>query len=262
MLQGILISLLSITENTKEQLNVFILTGDFSKIKKQYVPIEERDRRFLEKQIQRANPKSLVILLDASEYVNKELGNSINLKNFYTPYTLLRLFLDKFKWMPDKILYLDADTIVMGDIKELYDINIDNYEYAGAKDYLGRVFINRNYINAGVLLLNMNQIRATGLFVKCRYLLKIKKLAFPDQDALNKMAMAKFFLDSRFNEQRKLRKNTLIRHYCKSIRWLPVFHTINVKPWDIASMHKKQKVYVHDSLLIKCQKLVEVYEGE
>ena len=33
------------------------------------------------------------------------------------------------------------------------------------------------------------------------------------------------------NEQKEVREDTIIRHYCKVLHWLPYPHTINIKPW-------------------------------
>lgn len=256
---GMLISLLSMSQNTKEPISAYILTGDFTSVNPKFIPIKEKERLFLENVIKKANSNSKVYLIDLTNEVNKNLQNSSNLKNFYTPYALLRIFLDGVKILPSKIIYIDVDTIVMGDIKELFDIDISGHEFAGARDYLGKVFINHNYINSGVLLLNLKRIRNTGLFIKCRHLIKVKKLPFPDQDAINAMCIDKVFLPSRFNDQRKIHKDTVIRHYCKSIRWLPFYHTINVKPWEIESMHTKHKVFVHDELLNEYVSLKNLY---
>jgi lipopolysaccharide biosynthesis glycosyltransferase len=257
---GMLISLLSMAHNTKESICAFILTGDFTDINPKYIPIKEKERAFLENVIQKDNKNSKVYLVDLTNEVNKHLKDSLNLKNFYTPYALLRIFLDGIKYLPNKIIYMDVDTIVMGDIEQLYDIDISSHEFAGVRDYLGKVFINHNYINSGVLLLNLKKIRNTGLFIKCRHQLRIKKFPFPDQDTINAMCIDKVFLPSKFNDQRKLHKDTIVRHYCKTVRWLPFFHTINVKPWDIQGMHEKHKVFVHDKLLNEYLAYKKAYE--
>lgn len=55
------------------------------------------------------------------------------------------------------MLYLDTDTAAIGDIRPLFEYGMNGCEYAGALDYLGRVFINPRYINAGVLLLDLGK---------------------------------------------------------------------------------------------------------
>ena len=135
------------------------------------------------------------------------------------------------------------------DIKPLFDIDISEYELAAVKDYLGKIFIGPRYFNAGVLLLNIDMIKKTGLFKKCMNLLVTKKLAFADQDALNKSVSKVKYLPRIYNEQRRYYKETVIQHFCKSIRLLPIFHTINVKPWDVKNIHKKHHNHHYDDIL-------------
>ena len=45
----------------------------------------------------------------------------------------------------------------------------------GLKTAYGRFFMSPRYLNAGVLLLNMEKIKETGLFKKARALLNKKK---------------------------------------------------------------------------------------
>ena len=65
--------------------------------------------------------------------------------------------------IPDKILYLDIDMMAAKDISELYNIDISEYEYAAVREKYGSKIIRPDYINAGMLLLNMNKIKETGL---------------------------------------------------------------------------------------------------
>ena len=67
-------------------------------------------------------------------------------------------------------------------------------EYAAARDHYGKYLISPDYINAGVLLLNMKNIRRTGLFMKARKLLQTKKLIFADQSAIIRSTRAKMLL--------------------------------------------------------------------
>lgn len=246
---GLLISLLSIIKYTKVCLDVFVITMDLQNINKEYRPINQNQIEYLEKMIREVNPNSRVRLFDITKVFLEETKGSPNLTNNYTPYTMARLYADKILEIPNVILYLDTDTIMHGDISNIFDIDISNYEFGAAIDFLGKFFIHYNYQNAGVLLLNMEKIRTTGLFQRARDLIKRKKMAFPDQDALNKLVKTKKFIPTMYNEQRKLHKNTIIQHFCKSIRWFPFFHTVNVKPWEVEKVHKDYRIYCYDDIL-------------
>lgn len=78
----------------------------------------------------------------------------------------------------DKVLYLDVDTIVDGNIRELWDFPLGG-NYIAAREESG------GYFNSGVLLMDLNLIRSTGAEDKIINLLKNCKFVFPDQDAMN-----------------------------------------------------------------------------
>lgn len=101
---------------------------------------------------------------------------------------------------------------------------------------------------------------------------------FPDQSALNKFAEKKLFLPSKFNSQRRDRDKDVIRHFCKSIRWYPnfmkksnpnrqfcqpmskwfrLFHTINIKPWNLDAMHSKLKCHKFDKEINEAFEFIE-----
>lgn len=272
---GLSISLISIIKHCKEPLNVKVLTMDLSEQNPNYKPLTQDKIDKLEKYIQQVNPESRIDLYDITDLFNEKNKDSANMGNSYSPYAFLRLLADEVKEVPDKVLYLDIDIVACGNIKELYDYDVENYEYGAVKDYYGRIFINPNYINSGVMLLNMKKIRETKLFEKARHMVNTKKMAFPDQSALNKLASAKLYLPSKFNSQRRDRDTDVIRHFCKSIRWYPnmmkksnpnnkycqpmskwfrLFHTINIKPWNLDAMHTKLKCYKFDDVVDKYNK--------
>ena len=115
---------------------------------------------------------------------------------------LKRLFADMIPEIPYKIIYLDTDTIVNGDLKELFKIDITDYELACVDDlynwlnpYRWKV---KHYFNSGVLLLNMKAIRKTKLFKNSREMVATKKMFSPDQDALNFIVKKKLVLPNKF----------------------------------------------------------------
>lgn len=95
------------------------------------------------------------------------------MKTRFTPYAMLRLFADQIEEIPDQILYLDDDIIVRRDLTQFYNQTLGKIEFVGVLDYWGKFFFHNwhsrhlfDYINSGVLLLNMTEIRKTGLFKK------------------------------------------------------------------------------------------------
>lgn len=233
---GMMISLISLAKHTKEPLNVYILTMDLTDKKPAFAPICEKQRAFLEQICKDVNSKSSVVLIDVGDLYRENLFNSPNAETSYTPYALLRLLACKISSLPKKILYLDTDTVINKDISELWNTDIENYEFAAALDYYGKIFMGYKYVNTGVLLLNLDMISKTGLFDRSIDLLNKKKIFLPDQTALNRLVRKKLILDTKYNEQKHFRDNTVIQHFAKTIIWFPYFHTRNIKPWNVAEV--------------------------
>jgi lipopolysaccharide biosynthesis glycosyltransferase len=254
--KGICMSLLSAQETTKEALSVTILTGDFTNIDARFRPFNEKERALLENALKAKNPESVIRVVDVTEPFNRELEKSPNCKSSYTPYTLLRLFLDEVPSVPDKLLYLDADTIVMKDLLRLFSMDLGDNYCGWVLDRFGHIFINPRYCNAGVILLNIPLLKRDGIFLSCRALLNKKKYSFPDQDVLNALTKGrKLILPHEFNEQKRLHSVTVIRHYCNQPRIFPYVHAMVAKPWDLERIHKVYKTTVHDALHEECRLL-------
>jgi hypothetical protein len=81
-------------------------------------------------------------------------------------------------------------------------------------------------------------------------------MAFPDQSALNKLKTSYLKIPSIYNNQGYMKDNTVVKHFCKSIRFLPFYHTINVKQWDVENVHKKLKIHMYDDLYIKYEEIM------
>ena len=242
---GMLITLLSLTKHTKTPVNAFCLTMDLQDVNPKFIAISKKRADFLEKILKEGNSESKLTLIDLSDMFRNEMLDSVNLKSHFTPYTLLRLFADKIEQIPDKILYLDTDTIINNDINELYNIDIENYEIACVNDIYNWTAPSRwrikNYFNAGVMLLNMKKIRETGMFAKTRELCRYKKMLYPDQDALNKTVTYKKMLPVKFNSKDKYYPEIVVHHFCNVRKNWNFFHRI--KPWEVDLVKTKMSAY-------------------
>jgi len=177
----------------------------------------------------------------------RELKQKIAHIAYPTYYRLL--IAEKFPEI-EKCIYLDADTIICGDLAGLYNQNISGYYLGAVKApyvYLepgGPAFLRSiglrgtgSYFNAGVLLMNLREIRAdrlTAVFLK----LTERRLPTQDQDILNIACRDKVkLLDFKYNcmtkyfpEREKLYtlfsrkqieaayREPVIIHYCDSAK--------------------------------------------
>jgi lipopolysaccharide biosynthesis glycosyltransferase len=244
---GILSQLISITNKSSEPINCFIFTMDISKLNSKYTCITDKQIVFLNDVIKSKNKNNNVVKIDVSNLYKKEFENSPNENAYCTPYTLLRLLADEIPEIPNKLLYLDIDMMAAKDISNLYNTDITNYEYAAVKEKYGKWVISPDYINAGMLLLNMEKIKETKLLEKARNLIKTKKMLFADQDAIFWSTTKKLLMPRIYNEQGRFNsKNTVICHFCKRLMLFPYPHTENYKQWQVSQIHKYLKCYTFD----------------
>lgn len=94
----------------------------------------------------------------------------------------------------DKVLYIDCDTIVKRSIKKLYKTDMGENIFCGVKDCIGSTYKKNigmpgeaQYINAGVLLINLNKLRNIEVSTLLESYLKnyTHFITYADQDLLN-----------------------------------------------------------------------------
>ena len=78
-----------------------------------------------------------------------------------------------------------------------------------------------------------------------------KEIFMPDQSSLNKLAKYKKIMPRKYNDQRRLHKDTVIQHFTTTFRLFPWFHSLTVKPWDVERLHSVLKNYEYDDILEK-----------
>ena len=125
VIDGMIISLLSIVKYCKKPLNVYILTMDLHELDEKYMPINEKHVELLDKIVKQGNEKSVIHLVDITKYFKEEMMNSANINTHYTPYILVRLYSDKVEELPDKVLYLDSDLVIYKNIEPLFYTKVD-----------------------------------------------------------------------------------------------------------------------------------------
>ncbi|MCC8100852.1 MAG: hypothetical protein LIP11_00830 [Clostridiales bacterium] len=250
---GLVISVLSLLKHTSEPLNIFVMTMDLKLKTGRVSPVSLETIRYLDNRLKRQNDKSSAVRIDATELFCAAPPLA-NMETRFTPCCMLRLYADQVSDIPERILYLDNDVVCRKDFSSFYHQEISGCELAGVPDYYGKWFFRKNlfhmdYMNSGVLLLNLACIRETGLFARCRVLCSAKKMFMPDQSAINKLADHKKLCPRAYNEQRRLHEETVFQHFTTSFRFFPWVHTLTVKPWQIEQVHEKLKLHEYDDIL-------------
>lgn len=253
IIDGLLISALSVAHNASEVLNIYVLTMDYESELKKYEPISPKTVANVEKIIKKYNSNNSIKLIDVTREV-ETCPPTANINTRFTPYCMLRLYADLIDELPPKILYLDSDVVCLKDPKDFYSTDNSDYELAGVLDYYGRRFYKKkilmqDYINSGVLLLNLDLIRKTELFKKCREVCREKRMLLPDQVTLNKYAKSKLIVSRKYNEQKSKKSDTVFRHFTTTFRFYPTFHIQTIKPWDIERLHSILNEHSFDGIL-------------
>ncbi len=134
--------------------------------------------------------------------LSKELDkvqNMFHLRDYYSKETYYRIFIPNLFPQYQKVLYLDCDITVLGDISELYNTSIHGYYVAAAVEEVMQTFdvfgnyveqadgINRkDYFNAGILLINCRRWR--NKLIAERFVDLLNRYTFrvvQDEDYLN-----------------------------------------------------------------------------
>lgn len=242
--RGLSLNILSIAKYTKEPFRVHVMTIG--------VPwdncakLDEEEFNKIYHVLKEIRPDAEMKYYDVSEEFIKTFEASPNKHPVYSPASMTRLFLSKYI-DADKLLYLDCDTMIVSSLSSLNEIDLDGYEMAVSLDYMGHRWIKKDYFNSGVLYINMKEIKKTQLFERAIELLKVKRFYFADQTALYKCATKLKYIPWRFNEQRKIKEDTVIKHFNKGIRKFP-FYVYNVKQWNVKKVHSFLKIHYFDDI--------------
>lgn len=154
------------------------------------------------KELKKIRPFNInFIKISASEYQKLAENTKVDSSSFFR----LKLFsLDNI----DKVLYLDSDIIVRKNIASVYDTIMGDCYIAGIKDILCETLKKKYglsersiYVNAGVLLINLNLTRTVDMYKNFSKFSKLfKDFRYSDQDVINYSFQEKIAeIDLRYN---------------------------------------------------------------
>jgi len=189
--------------------------------------------------------------------------------------SLQKLFIAEYLKDIDKVLYLDADTLIQGDLSKLYNTNIKEHYVAAVKDGLMYQFpehiieIGLNwrkfYFNSGVMLLNLKKIRKDNKITDAINYFNNNNEVFGDQDVLNVVFdkdvksisyiyncnsvyfekespqfLSDFYKEEVPQTSREVYNNAIILHFAGHKPWTQWFEHSYLKPlwWEYANKVK------------------------
>ena len=192
----LIVVIASMLKNTKREINAHVLTRGLGK---DYF-----------KKVAALFPQVNFYFHDFSDI---QYGSKVNLMQHITVSTFDRLFLPAVLKTLDKVLYLDVDILVRGDVGKLFDLKLGNKVFGGKKsrldgwssliDVITRVSLSlpakqawalrrrahetgdltADTYNAGILLMNLAKMREEDFIENNLYL--VEELRLNDQDVMN-----------------------------------------------------------------------------
>ena len=145
-----------------------------------------------------ATENSSIKFVQLSKELDK-VQDMFHLRDYYSKETYYRIFIPNLFPQYEKVLYLDCDITVLGDVTELYNTQIHGYYVGAVQEEVMQTFevfgnyvekadgINRkNYFNAGILLINCRRWRNKLIAERFVDLLnRYKFRVVQDEDYLN-----------------------------------------------------------------------------
>ncbi len=201
--QNIIPLIFAVDDNYAPFLSVTLKSILLNSSKNYYYKIYVLNQGLSDKNIKKLNEYNYYGL-SSIKYINveKKLSNiseKLHLRDYYTMTIYYRIFISSLFPQYDKVLYLDSDLVVIGDIAELFNKDVGGF-YVGAvvdevvdktqvfADYveLGLGVKRTEYFNSGVMLMNLKILRKINIEEKfLDLLLRFKFEVAPDQDYFN-----------------------------------------------------------------------------
>lgn len=195
------VTLQSVIEHSQKEIcyDIVVLGDD----------ITEQNKRIISRMIH-SRKNFLIRFVDVSRYLSQY---PLYTFSHYHPIIYARLLLPEIMRNYSKVLYLDADLVVVKDIFELYSYDIGDYLLAGVRDtgmiawyntpgHKERKYIDEylhlkypyEYINTGVLLFNITLFRNTFETKRLFEYAVSKKWEWQDQDVFMTLCEGKILL--------------------------------------------------------------------
>ena len=171
--------------------------------------------------------------------------------------TFIRILIPNLlQGITNKALYLDADILCLGELRELQSINIDDCIAAvvhdevetTAKTQIAALKLSHaDYFNAGVMYINIDNWVANDCQSKALTVLSTQQLLFADQDALNAVLNGHVkYIDEKWNF-----RYHLVDFLSKGGKTLNVtapvvfmHFTGPVKPWHDWCLHEAKDIFI------------------
>lgn len=237
------VALQSLTDNCSDENRylIKILNTDISSENRRKIAKYERNNVDIE-------------FVNLNYYIQK-IKDKLYTRDYYSKTTYFRLFIPNLYPQYDKALYLDSDIVILDDIANLYNIDMGNDLVAAAPDdviqfnEVFRVYAEKvvgvadyhRYFNAGVLLMNLHQLRTFKFQEKFMFLLdRIKFAVAQDQDYLNRLCKGRVKLIDRVWNRMPIEDPKIRTEDVKLIHY-----NLAYKPWHFEDILYKEFFWMY-----------------
>ena len=244
------VALASLLDNSSKDnfYKIYVLTSHLSEDNKQSI-------------LKQITENSSIEFVQLSKELDK-VQNMFHLRDYYSKETYYRIFIPNLFPQYQKVLYLDCDITVVGDVSELYNTSIHGYYVAAAQEEVMQTYevfgnyveqadgINRKeYFNAGILLINCRRWRNKLIAERFVDLLnRYKFRVVQDEDYLNVLCKDNIkWLPLGWNKT-SYKNESFDDKDLKIIHW-----KINWRPW-------KYKDVLYEEYFWKYAKMTDFYD--
>jgi len=194
------ITLISLLENCSraKDIDIYVIHGKGK--------LSEENKSKLRESVESRKARIFFKEIIASDYLNFKPGA------YYSEAICYRIFGPRIFPKLKRMLYIDSDLLVLGDITEIYFTNFGNKYIGAVKDQGTKIspkIINHyrkivgdkgTYFNSGVLLIDCVKWKKFGTEKKLIDFIVSGRASLPDQDALNYVFNGKvFYLPDKWN---------------------------------------------------------------
>ena len=192
--------------------------------------------------------------VDLNYYIQK-VKDKLYTRDYYSKTTYFRLFLPNLYPQYDKVLYLDSDIVILDDIAKLYNTEMgDNLVAAAPDDVIQfnevfQVYVEkvvgvadyRRYFNAGILLMNLDEMRKFKFQEKFLYSLdRVTFAVAQDQDYLNRLCKGRVKLIDRIWNRMPIEDPKIKTENVKLVHYNLAF-----KPWHFEDILYKEFFWMY-----------------
>ena len=150
------------------------------------------------------------------------------------------------KYQIKKALYLDTDTLILGDLSDLYAIDLEDKSCGGcldigSEDHVQRMSLHQGFaINGGVLLMDVTRMNQINWIKEANRLNEEGRIEWVDQDVINMLLDGEIkLLDLSWNVQ----SGNFHHGYTDKVNVVHFTMSGFTKPWNTRSKHPYLGVY-------------------